>query len=134
MTESEDLIRHYYQAFNARDWDRLVALLADDVRHDINEGMPEAGKDAFRAFLRVMDEHYDESVEELMVMSNADRTRLAAEFVIEGRYKKSQPGLPEARGQTYRLPVGAFFDVLDGQILRVTTYYNLRQWIALVSQ
>ena len=44
-----------------------------------------------------------------------------------------EPGLPEARGQTYILPAGAFFDLKDGKISRVTTFYNLRDWIAQVS-
>ena len=41
-------------------------------------------------------------------------------------------GLPEARGQTYRLPGGSFFDLRDGKIARVTTYYNLADWMAQV--
>ncbi len=47
---------------------------------------------------------------------------------------ESSPGLPEARGQTYILPAGAFFDLKDGKISRVTTFYNLRDWIAQVSK
>ena len=30
------------------------------------------------------------------------------------------------------LPGGAFFDVRDGKIARVTNYYNLDDWIAQV--
>lgn len=41
-------------------------------------------------------------------------------------------GLPEARGQTYRIRAGAFFEVQQGLIARVTTYYNLKAWIDLV--
>ncbi len=41
-------------------------------------------------------------------------------------------GLPEARGQTYELPVGAFFEIRDGKVARVTNYYNLNDWIAQV--
>jgi steroid delta-isomerase-like uncharacterized protein len=40
--------------------------------------------------------------------------------------------LPEARGQSYSLPAGAFFDVRGGKIARVTTYYNLQEWIRQV--
>ncbi|MEM6679931.1 MAG: isopropylmalate/homocitrate/citramalate synthase, partial [Pseudomonadota bacterium] len=35
--------------------------------------------------------------------------------------------------QTYRLPAGAFLEVRDGLIARVTTYYNLKEWIRQVS-
>ena len=41
-------------------------------------------------------------------------------------------GLPEAKGQTYRLPAGSFFEIRDGQIARITTYYNLTDWSAQV--
>ena len=41
-------------------------------------------------------------------------------------------GLPEAKGQTYVLPAGTFFAIRDGKIARVTTYYNLADWIAQV--
>ena len=57
----------------------------------------------------------------------------AAEFIVSGTYKQTDAGLPEARGQTYRLPAGAFFEVAGGKIRRVTTYYNLKDWIAQVS-
>ena len=34
---------------------------------------------------------------------------------------------------TYILPAGTFFAIRDGKIARVTTYYNLTDWIAQVS-
>ena len=59
--------------------------------------------------------------------------RAAAEFVVNGVYLQTDDGLPEARGQTYVLPAGTFFTLRDGRIQRVTTYYNLADWIAQVS-
>ena len=41
-------------------------------------------------------------------------------------------GLPPADGQTYVLPGGAFFDIRDDRIARVTNYYNLQDWIRQV--
>ena len=40
----------------------------------------------------------------------------------------TDPGLPKAQGQTYRLRVGAFFDVKGGKIVRVSTHYNMNDW------
>ena len=45
---------------------------------------------------------------------------------------QTDAGLPEATGQTYQLPAGSFFDIRDGCIARVTTYYNLADWIRQV--
>jgi steroid delta-isomerase-like uncharacterized protein len=128
-----DLIRAYYAAFNAADWDGMVALLAEDVAHDVNEGGRETGRAAFRAFLDRMAHHYAERVEDLVVMEGADGKRAAAEFIIHGRYLVTDPGLPEARGQGYALPVGAFFDIRDGRIARITNFYNLKAWMGQVA-
>ncbi|MEM7499855.1 MAG: ketosteroid isomerase-related protein [Pseudomonadota bacterium] len=133
MTETERLIRRYYDAFNAGDTDGMIDCLADDIRHDVNEGQPRLGKDAFRAFSAHMTRCYREALSEIAVMTDASGTRAAAEFIVSGTYLATDDGLPEATGQTYRLPAGTFFEVAEGRIARVTTYYNLKDWIRQVS-
>lgn len=128
------LINSYYDAFNRADWEGMLALLTDDVAHDLNQGARETGRDAFRAFLARMDRSYSEQLRDITVMASADGTRGAAEYVVHGTYKASDAGLPEARGQQYVLPGGAFFEVRQGRIARVSNYYNLNDWIAQVSR
>lgn len=130
---SEALINRYYTAFNARDHDDMLACVADDMRHDINQGGRELGKSAFAAFLQRMDGAYEEELRDIVVMTNADGTRAAAEFVVHGIYKQGEEGLPLAHGQRYILPAGAFFEIENGLISRVSVYYNLADWIAQVS-
>jgi len=130
--DTERLIRAYYAAFNAKDLEGFLALLADDVIHDINQGGREHGKKAFAAFLTRMNLCYDEEIVELRVMTNDDGSRAAAEFTVLGKYIASDEGLPPARGQTYRLPAGAFFEVKDGKVARISNYYNLQDWLRQV--
>lgn len=127
------VIERYYTAFNQGDVEGVIALLTDDVIHDINQGGREVGKDAFRAFLQRMNRHYREQIADLVVFINRDGTRAAAEFTVSGTYLVAEDGMPEAHGQTYRLPVGAFFELRGRRIARVTNYYNVRDWIAQVS-
>jgi len=127
------LIQAYYGRFNAGDRPGMLDLLTEDVAHDINQSGRELGKPAFAAFLAHMDRCYREQLTGLVVMSAADGTRAAAEFVVEGEYLSADGGLPPARGQRYRLPAGAFFAIRDGRIARVTTCYNLKDWIAQVT-
>jgi steroid delta-isomerase-like uncharacterized protein len=70
----------------------------------------------------------------MVIMTNDDGTRAAAEFVVLGEYLVTDEGLPEAKGQKYRLPAGAFFDIKGGKVARITNYYNLEDWIRQVSQ
>ncbi|MCP2015343.1 steroid delta-isomerase-like uncharacterized protein [Deinococcus sp. HSC-46F16] len=137
QAQTLDLVTRYYAAFNASDAEGMLALLTDDVQHDVNEGETQRGLDAFRTFLARMDAHYRERAEGIVVMATPDGRRAAAEFVIHGEYLKTDPGLPEAAGQTYVLPVGAFFEVRGeergGKIARVTNYYNLADWTRQVN-
>lgn len=126
------LIERYYAAFNAGDLAAMLACVADDLVHDVNQGGRRQGKAAFGDFSRHMARCYAEQLRDIVVMVSADGGRAAAEFVVDGRYLATDAGLPEARGQTYSLPAGTFFAVRDGLITRVTTYYNLQAWLAQV--
>jgi steroid delta-isomerase-like uncharacterized protein len=132
MTPKE-LIESYYAAFNGKDWQRMAACVSQDILHFVNEGGKRGGRAKFAEFLSHMDECYDENLTDIVVMISPDGQRGAAEFIVNGRYLKTDTGLPEAKGQTYRLPAGAFFEIGGGEIRRVTTYYNLQEWIRQVS-
>ncbi len=127
------LIRRYYDAFNSADAEAMLACLSDDIIHDVNQGERRQGKDKFAAFLARMGHHYEEKLDDITVLVSRDGTRAGAEFNVSGKYLQTEPGLPDAAGQTYRLPAGAFFAIRDGKIARVTTYYNLTDWIAQVA-
>ena len=130
---TETLIRAYYDAFNRADIDGMLACVADDVVHDVNQGERRIGKDRFHAFCARMAHHYKEQLEGITLMVSPDGSRAAAEFNVRGAYLKSETGLPDATGQAYALPAGTFFAIKDGRIARVTTYYNLTEWIMQVS-
>lgn len=127
------LIRAYLDAFNRGDRAAMLDLLTEDVAHDVNQGGREVGRDAFAAFMARMDRCYRERLVEIVVMAEPTGARAAAEFIVEGTYLATDEGLPEAKGQTYRLPAGAFYAIRDGRIARVTMFYNLPDWIAQVS-
>ncbi|WP_347310703.1 ketosteroid isomerase-related protein [Defluviimonas sp. SAOS-178_SWC] len=127
------VIEAYFDAFNAGDVEAMLALLDTDIEHHVNEGGIRRGKLAFAEFCAHMNHAYKETLTDIVAFSNDDGTRAAAEFVVNGQYLKTDPGLPEAKGQTYVLPAGSFFSLKNGKIARVTTYYNLNDWIRQVS-
>jgi steroid delta-isomerase-like uncharacterized protein len=126
---AEELVRTYYTAFNAGNFEKMVSLLTEDVAHDVNQGERQVGRAAFTAFLAHMDQCYSEQLENIVVMTTPDGTRAAAEFMVHGIYRGTDEGLPPAHGQRYVLPAGAFFDISPGGIARVTNFYNLRDWL-----
>lgn len=132
-TEARAAIARYYAAFNAGNAAGMLAELADDIEHRVNEGGIRRGKVLFAEFCSHMGVSYREELRDMVIFVNEDGTRGAAEFTVHGTYLKTDPGLPEAKGQTYILPAGAFFDLKGGKISRVTTFYNLKDWVAQVS-
>jgi steroid delta-isomerase-like uncharacterized protein len=133
MKTAQDIIATYLAAFNRGDWSGMLALLADDVVHDINQGGAEHGKPAFAAFLDRMARCYREELRDIVIMVGADGARAAAEFQVHGEYLAQDAELPPARGQRYALPAGAFFALKDGRISQVTMYYNLPEWLRQVA-
>ena len=130
--ETRKLIEKYYAAFNKGDMRTFLGMLDGEVVHDINQGGTEVGTEAFARFMDKMNSHYREQVADLVVMASEDGRRAAAEFKIMGVYLKTDDGLPEARSQSYTLPVGAFFEIENNLIKRVTNYYNLQAWLNMV--
>lgn len=127
------LVESYYAAFNRGDWEAMLAQLSPEVAHDLNQGAREIGVAAFRAFLARMQKSYAEQLRDIRILASADGRHAAAEYVVHGKYLADDAGLPPAHGQLYVLPGGAFFDIEDRRIARVTNYYNLEDWIAQVS-
>lgn len=131
MTATE-LVQAYYAAFNAGDMPAFLDLLTEDVVHDINQGERQVGKVTFAAFMDKMNRCYRERLTDIVIMQSAEGTRAAAEFVVHGEYLADDEGLPPANGQTYVLPAGAFFEIKDGKVARISNYYNLNAWVAQV--
>jgi steroid delta-isomerase-like uncharacterized protein len=111
----------------------MLACVGDDVIHDVNQGERRIGKARFHAFCARMAHSYKEELRDIVIMTSSDGKRAAAEFNVHGKYLASEEGLPPASGQRYVLPAGTFFAVRDGKLARITTYYNLTDWIMQVS-
>ena len=125
-------VKAYFDAFNRGDVAAMLACLSDDVAHHVNEGQVRTGKDAFRAFCEHMNRCYREELTDMVIFDAEGGARAAAEYVVNGTYLETDEGLPEANGQTYRLPAGSFFSLKNGQITRIVTYYNLADWMRQV--
>ncbi len=126
------LLQDYYDRFNARDVEGFLALLHPDIVHEVSQGETRVGVEAFREFLGHMNRCYRETVSELVLFSHGDRG--AAEFMLDGEYLATDGDLPPARGQRYRLRVGAFFEVKEGRISRVSNHYNIQEWLRQIAR
>ncbi|WP_273499108.1 ketosteroid isomerase-related protein [Lentibacter algarum] len=127
-------VEAYFAAFNAGDTEAMLACVAEDVAHHVNEGQVRRGKAAFGEFCAHMSRCYQEELTDMVIFAAEGSTRAAAEYIVNGTYLATDSGLPEANGQSYRLPAGSFFSLEGDKISRVVTYYNLADWVAQVSR
>jgi steroid delta-isomerase-like uncharacterized protein len=130
--QSIELVKEYYSHFNNGNWEGMRSLLDENIRHEPNQGEPRVGLALFEEFQAHMDKCYEETLTDMAFLGEASGKRIAVEFVVNGTYKATDEGLPEANGQKYVLPAGAFLEVNEGKITRITTYYNLPLWESLV--
>lgn len=129
-----EIVKEYYHCFNNKNWQGMLDLLHEDICHEPNQGEPRIGKTLFTEFLKHMDESYEETLTNMIFFNSETGNRVAAEFTVNGIYKKGEEGLPEAKGQQYILPAASFLEVKEDKITRVATFYNLPLWIKLVSE
>ena len=78
FSQSETLIRRYYDAFNRGDQDAMLACLADDVVHDVNQGERRMGKERFRAFLALRSVGLEDKLDAFpLQLSGGEQQRVA---------------------------------------------------------
>ncbi|MES2606678.1 MAG: ketosteroid isomerase-related protein [Pseudomonadota bacterium] len=123
------ILEQYYQCFNAGNYAGMLDLLNEDVVHEPCQGTPRQGKALFREFLQHMERCYKEQVHNPTLFYSDDGKQASAEFLLTGTYLNTDSDLPPARGQTYRLRVGTFFEIENGRISRVSNHYNLQDWL-----
>lgn len=116
---AKETIRAYYDAFNRQDMEAFFDLLHEDVIHDINQGGRQVGKQVFRDFMAHMNRSYRETLTDIVIMSNDDGTRGAAEFTVNGQYLATDEGLPGAETRIAEIKAKALADV--GSIAEDTT-------------
>jgi steroid delta-isomerase-like uncharacterized protein len=124
-------VEAYFAAFNAGDTEAMLACVAEDVAHHVNEGQVRRGKAAFGEFCAHMSRCYQEELTDMVIFAAEGGTRAAAEYIVNGTYLATDSGLPEANGQSYRLPAGSFFSLEGDKISRVVIGHNTADLLAL---
>ena len=128
------LVLAWYDALNRHDIDAALALLGDEVVHELNQGPREVGKAAFAEFLQRMEACYREQLHDIVFIASPDGARAAGEYTVHGECVENDIGMPPAQGQRYVMPGAAFFSLGGGLIRRVSDHYNLQEWFSQGAQ
>jgi hypothetical protein len=72
-----------------------------------------------------MDECYEEALIVFVLFGEPNNRSVTSEFVVSGSIKKSTKTHQSAQEHIYFLATGAFLEIKNGKITRLTTYYNI---------
>ena len=124
-----ELIQSYFKTFNERDLKGLLKTLHPGVIYDTFLGETKIGIDAFEKHMEMCFECAAETIYDLIILGNQDGCDAAAKFMCDGEYVKTVTGYPEAHNQKYTVRCYTFFEIKDGLIYKVTSYFNEKNWI-----
>src|SRR5690606_31787842 len=83
---SEELIRHFFEAFNAADVHAMLACLSEDVVLVPTQQSRLIGLETLRWHLAERERHFAERAEDLAVMCDEAGLGAAAEYTLRGTY------------------------------------------------
>jgi steroid delta-isomerase-like uncharacterized protein len=122
--ETLTTIQNFYQYFNASQLDKLYALVANNVVHEMNYGGAVAGKEAFIQFMQDSKKHYDEKVENIIMMVSEDGRHVSTKFKVKGKYLQTDVSNIPAKGQNYELTALNYFELENGKIVKAQCWYD----------
>lgn len=66
------IAKDYYEYFNQKNWEGMLSLLHEEVRHEANQGGTRVGKELFTDFLKHMDTCYEETLSDIEIEEKTD--------------------------------------------------------------
>ena len=122
MSQADDeLVRTLYAAFNRKDLDRVINLLADTMVAHVAEGVPWSGSyygpEGFRRFLEIIDKYVELSVE---TDSLIDTGPVVAQVGRTTGYARNS-------GTSFSFDEVHFWGVKDGKVVVFRNYSDIHE-------
>jgi steroid delta-isomerase-like uncharacterized protein len=134
QAQTINLVKTYFEALNKKDMNLFFSIMDSNVEHDIDDGSVEHGIGKFKVFMQKGADSFNEKLDNIVIMVSDDGKYAAARWIDHGVYYKDYAGLDvRASNQKYTLPGGHFFEVRDGKISCVATYYNATDFMKQIN-
>lgn len=132
MTEAgiRALCDRAFEAYNAQDWPALFAMMAPDARFDVGPNVPVTGPDGASFIIDFYGKHYETTFADWHHFIDGDRT--ASEATMRVTYVATEPGLPEAKGQSGEIPAALFGQVRGGKFTRIKMICSFCDWMKVI--
>ena len=122
--ETEQRLRDFYASMAARDLDRMVTFLSDQCSYeDVPVGVLSRGREEIRAFFSTTFSEWSDLEVRVETIFAAERWA-CSEWTWAGRFSGEVLGTKVAQAQA-SLRIGSIIELHEGQISRVTDYWDL---------
>ena len=120
-----------FAAFNARDWDNVLALVDPECVLEIGSNARMTGVTGAREIIGFYEQFYEMRFVSYRHFVAAHRS--STEAMMRVKYIATEPGMPEARGQVCDVPFACFGEVRGGRYTRIRMIFSFVEWINIVS-
>lgn len=130
QTNTINLIKTYFESYNARQANTYFGTISSNVVNETNQGNAIVGLETFKVFMHAFMTSFDSRMSQIVLLVSDDGRYASASWVNTGTYVKSDPAITAipAKNQKYTVHGANFFEVSDGKIARITTYYNAEEF------
>lgn len=120
-----------FTTLNARDWDNALGLFGLKAVFHLGPLDTFQGHADARKVFAALSDSYDLRIRSWAHI--AEDTRLATQAMMRLDYRKTQAGLPEAKGQVVDLPVAMFLDAPNGVFTRLRAVFSRVDWMNAIT-
>lgn len=125
--KTRELVMRYYTAYNAENWQACFSLLSPDVVHDHPKGR-ELGKLSFERSVFQADRCRLQFAN-ISIRASQSGRQAVAEYSVLRSDLNTAPEMLQGNIPSHHLQGRSFFDVKGGLIRRITTYFDLKEWM-----
>jgi steroid delta-isomerase-like uncharacterized protein len=125
--KTSEIIKNFYDYFNASDLEKLFSLIDDNFIHEINY-VQSIGKDEFVAYITANKKNYNEHISDYTLMISDDSRHATTKFTVKGKYLHTDETLVPAHGQVYELQAVNMFEIDNDKIIKGSCWFNENEW------
>ncbi|MBV7410747.1 nuclear transport factor 2 family protein [Maritimibacter sp. DP1N21-5] len=120
-----------FAAFNAKDWDNVLAHVDPQCVLEIGPNNTLTGTAGAREIISYYLKFYE--MRFISYHHFIDGNRSSTDATMRVKYLATEPGMPEARGQTADVPFACFGEVRNGKYTRIRMIFSFVDWLNIVS-
>lgn len=126
-SDASSVVSAMRAAYNENRWADLPGMVTPNVVSRIGPNAETVGPKGLMGVLEYYAQYSHVHFQVLKLFTQ--RSAVAVKAQLNVTYHTTEPGMPEAVGQTFQVPLAGFLDVVGGRVDRISLVYNYEDWL-----